>query len=101
MENLDFSKFDIVHLTGITPALSESCREMAETLNQKAKRIDHDSAAKLLSGKNGFICQYDRKTGKDTVWSVIYDLTNNKIYRTEGNPSRRKFKEDTRFHILK
>lgn len=37
IENLDFSKFDIVHLTGITPALSESCREMAETLNQKAK----------------------------------------------------------------
>ena len=74
---------------------------LVETLNQKAKRIDHDSAAKLLSGKNGFICQYDRKTGKDTVWSVIYDLTNNKIYRTEGNPSRRKFKEDTRFHILK
>ena len=74
---------------------------LVETLNQKAKYMDYDSAAELLSGKNGFICQYDRKTGKDTVWSVIYDLTNNKIYRTEGNPSRRKFKEDTRFHILK
>lgn len=74
---------------------------LVETLNQKAKHIDLDSAAELLSGKHGFICQYDRKTGKDTVWSVVYDLTNKKIYRTEGNPSRRKFKEDTRFHILK
>lgn len=37
IEGLDFSKFDIVHLTGITPALSESCRDMAETLNEKAK----------------------------------------------------------------
>lgn len=74
---------------------------LVETLNQKAKYMDYDSAAELLSGKNGFICQYDRKTGKDTVWSVIYDLTNSKIYRTEGNPSRRKFKEDIRFHILK
>ena len=37
VERLDFSKFDIVHLTGITPALSESCRDMAETLNRKAR----------------------------------------------------------------
>ncbi len=74
---------------------------LVETLKQKVKYMDHDSAAELLSGTNGFICQYDRKTGKDTVWSVIYDLTNKKIYRTEGNPSRHRFKEDTRFHILK
>lgn len=26
----------------------------------------------LLSGKYGFICQYDRKKNADTVWSVIY-----------------------------
>lgn len=38
VERLDFSKFDIVHLTGITPALSESCRKMAQALNQKAKQ---------------------------------------------------------------
>lgn len=74
---------------------------LLETLKKKAKYMDFDSATKLLSGENGFICQYDRKTGKDTVWSVIYDLTNMKIYRTEGNPSRRKFKEDTRFYIQK
>lgn len=54
-------------------------------------------AKELLSGKHGFLCQYDRNTGKDTVWSVIYDLTEHKIYRTEGNPSRKNFKEDLRF----
>ena len=27
---------------------------------------------------------------------VIYDLKNNRIYRVEGNPSRKQFKEDTR-----
>lgn len=36
-DRLDFSKFDVVHLTGITPALSDSCREMAQRLNKKAK----------------------------------------------------------------
>ena len=35
---------------------------------------DFNDAAALLSGRYGYICQYDRKTGKDTVWSVIYDV---------------------------
>lgn len=59
-----------------------------------------DDAIELLAGKYGFICQYDRKTGKDTVWSVIYDLKNQKIYRVEGNPSRKLFKEDKRFKFV-
>lgn len=53
-------------------------------------------AADVLGGKYGFMCQYDRKTGKDTVWSVIYDVTGGKIYRCEGNPSRKRFLEDKR-----
>ena len=56
-------------------------------------------AKQLLGGKYGFVCQYDRKTGKDTVWSSIYDLKNNQVYRCEGNPARKKFKEDTRFKL--
>ena len=56
-------------------------------------------AKKLLSGDYGFLCQYDRSTGKDTVWSVIYDMKRHKIYRSEGNPRRHKFKEDTRFQF--
>lgn len=54
-------------------------------------------ARKLLSGDYGFLCQYDRNTGKDTVWSVIYDLKRRKIYRSEGNPKRCSFREDSRF----
>lgn len=57
-------------------------------------------ARKLLSGGYGFLCQYDRDSGKDTVWSVIYDLKRNRIYRSEGNPKRRDFKEDQRFTVL-
>lgn len=58
-----------------------------------------DFAMDILSGKYGFMCQYNRKTNADTVWSVVYDLTRNKIWRVEGNPSRKKFKEDIRFKI--
>ena len=43
------------------------------------------------------MCQYDRRKGADTVWSVVYDVKNKKIYRVEGNPSRKPYKEDLRF----
>ena len=66
---------------------------------QQHEDFDPAFAKKLLSGEYGFICQYDRNTGKDTVWSVIYDLKQHKIYRCEGNPGRRSFKEDARFHF--
>lgn len=37
VEKLDFTKFDIVHLTGITPALTQSCREASEAINRRAR----------------------------------------------------------------
>ena len=43
---------------------------------QNTKKIDLVFVKKLLSGDYGFLCQYDRSTGKDTVWSVIYDSEN-------------------------
>ena len=46
------------------------------------------------------MCQYDRKTGADTVWSVIYDIQNLKVYRVEGNPSRKQFEEDKRLKFV-
>ena len=66
---------------------------------QNIDSIDLDSAKDILSGRRGFLCKYDRKTGKDTVWSVIYDLKNRTIYRAEGNPSRKRFVEDARTKI--
>ena len=66
---------------------------------QDNKNFNLIFAQKLLSGEYGFLCQYDRSTGKDTVWSVIYDLKQHKIYRSEGNPGRRSFKEDFRFRF--
>ncbi|MBN2403693.1 MAG: linear amide C-N hydrolase [Spirochaetes bacterium] len=58
--------------------------------------VEHAKA--ILSGKHGFICQYDKKLDFDTIWSSVFDISNNKIYRAEGNPARTKFKEDFRFN---
>lgn len=68
-------------------------------LTENAHKYSVDFAMDILSGKYGFMCQYNRKTNADTVWSVVYDLKDKKIWRVEGNPGRKKFKEDTRFKI--
>lgn len=68
-----------------------------ETLNsQDYGKYDTHNLFELLKGEKGFLCQYDRKNKFDTIWSSLYDISNKKIYRCEGNPSRRKFVGDTR-----
>ncbi|MFO7753608.1 MAG: C45 family peptidase [Desulfobacteraceae bacterium] len=52
----------------------------------------------ILSGKFGFICQYDKQMNFDTIWASLYDISGRKILRAEGNPSRVKFREDTRLN---
>lgn len=71
---------------------SVACHALTENKNHFSVELAGD----ILSGKHGFMCQYDRNKGADTVWSVIYDVKNKKIFRFEGNPSRKKFIEDTR-----
>lgn len=50
----------------------------------------------ILSGKYGFVCQYEKDLKFDTLWSVVYDLSELDVYCAEGNPSKAKYKEDTR-----
>ena len=70
------------------------------SLKENRNNFSLKLAQNILSGKYGFICQYDRKTGADTVWSVLYDIKNKKIYRVEGNPSRKKYREDNRLKLI-
>lgn len=69
-------------------------------LKENSKNFSYELAEDILKGKYGFMCQYDRKTGADTVWSVIYDIQNLKVYRVEGNPSRKRFEEDKRLKFV-
>lgn len=56
--------------------------------------VEHARA--ILSGKHGFMCQYQKSLDFDTIWSSIFDVSNNDIYRAEGNPGRVKYKLDQR-----
>ena len=58
--------------------------------------IDFDKCKELISGKYGFICQFEKKLHFDTIWSAVYDL--NTLYNEicEGNPNKYKYKFDNR-----
>lgn len=70
-----------------------------DSLKENKNCFSIDLIKGILSGKYGFMCQYDRETGADTVWSVVYDLKEKRVYRVEGNPSRKQFKEDIRMKL--
>ncbi|MCI8695025.1 MAG: linear amide C-N hydrolase [Lachnospiraceae bacterium] len=75
---------------------STACNALRNNKNQFSAELTMD----ILSGKHGFMCQYERSKGADTVWSVIYDIKNKKVFRAEGNPSRKKFVEDGRMKFI-
>ena len=56
--------------------------------------VEH--AKNILSGKHGFMCQYQKTLNFETIWSSVFDITHNKIYRAEGTPSKTKYFEDKR-----
>jgi predicted choloylglycine hydrolase len=68
-------------------------------LTDHTSKLSIEFAKDVLSGRYGFMCQYDRKANADTVWSVIYDTKRKQIWRAEGNPSRKAFKEDARMKL--
>ncbi len=77
----------------------ERYRTAYSALIDNSAKMSTGFAKDVLAGKYGFMCQYDRKTNADTVWSVVYDLKRKQIWRAEGNPSRKTFKEDIRMKL--
>lgn len=99
--NFNSEKMQQYRNSGIDDWYSEERYQTARcALEQNKNGYSTAFAQDVLSGKYGFMCQYDRKQNADTVWSVVYDLKRKQIWRVEGNPSRKKFKEDTRLKLL-
>ncbi|MDO5563843.1 MAG: C45 family peptidase [Eubacteriales bacterium] len=73
-------------------------KDRYETAKQGMERSGKtcEYAKSLASGKYGFICQYEKKLNFDTLWSSVYDISNLTVWRSEGNPSKVAYKEDTR-----
>ena len=72
-----------------------------QTAFNALKNLNYNDGVKhaqnILSGKHGFICQYDRTLDFATIWSSVFDITNGKVFRAEGNPERVRYIEDKRY----
>ena len=67
--------------------------------NSLKKMVNHDPvqyAKEILSGKHGFMCQYRKTIKFETIWSSVFNITENRVYRSEGNPMEIEYIEDTR-----
>ena len=53
-------------------------------------------AKDILSGRFGFMCQYEKTLNFETIWASIFDISNQQIHRAEGNPERVAFTLDNR-----
>ena len=60
------------------------------------KTLDFNECKEIISGKYGFVCQFEKSLHFDTIWSAVYNL--NSLYNEicEGNPSKKAFKYDNR-----
>lgn len=77
--------------------------ERYRTAVKALQNIDYiepvEHAKKILSGKYGFMCQYDNKLNFDTIWSSVFDITGGRIFRAEGNPKNKQYIEDKRLQL--
>ncbi len=60
------------------------------------ENMTFEDCKELLSGKRGFLCQYDKKLHFETIWSAIYDLDSLYNEICEGSPAKSAFHADTR-----
>ena len=65
---------------------------MRRFLEREGETLDLSGVRALLAGEKGFLCQYDRSAGRDTVWSVACDLSRQNCLLAEGNPGRTPFR---------
>lgn len=74
VENLDFSQYDAIHMTGITPALSDSAREAVSVLWKKARQnnmlfsFDPNLRPQLWPGREEMISYMNDMAGKSDLF---------------------------------
>jgi predicted choloylglycine hydrolase len=67
-------------------------------LKQKDGKIDANTAQKILSNHEGYVCSHQRKIKLGTIWSISATLKKLQILRAEGHPCRAKYKIDGRLN---
>ncbi|MCU7494142.1 MAG: acyl-CoA--6-aminopenicillanic acid acyl-transferase [Ignavibacteria bacterium] len=74
----------------------ERYQTVLNALKSGCGRNPTEYAKDILSGRLGFMCQYEKKLNFETVWASIFEVMDMKVLRAEGNPGRKCFIEDKR-----
>lgn len=74
----------------------ERFKTATDALSKDYTQLPVSYVIEILSGKHGFMCQYEKALNFDTVWSSLYDISGARIYRAEGSPARINYKIDLR-----
>ena len=74
-------------------------RTIYKVLKEGSAEDGVEQSKLILSGRHGFVCQYEKALNCETIWSSVFDITGGKIYRSEGDPRRNKYIEDCRLTI--
>jgi predicted choloylglycine hydrolase len=67
---------------------------ISEDLRKTGSKANVEAGQLIMSDHKGYVCSHQNKMG--TLWSVVADLKNLKIFRAEGNPCRTKYRKDQR-----
>lgn len=92
VENLDFSQYDAIHMTGITPALTDSTREATEVLWKKARQnnmmfsFDPNLRPQLWGDKDKMIHYMNDMAGKSDIF--LPGINEAKILLGESDPEK-------------
>lgn len=68
-------------------------KQRYQTMQRALKQENKDLAfaKSLCKGEYGMMCQYEKKSGKDTIWSVIYHPDG--IELAKGNPQEQEYEQ--------
>jgi predicted choloylglycine hydrolase len=65
-------------------------------LQSQGGKVDVEASEKALADHSGKVCSHIDKIEMGTLWSVVVDLSQMKVFRAEGHPCSTPYEEDTR-----
>ncbi|MHA2105832.1 MAG: C45 family autoproteolytic acyltransferase/hydrolase [Candidatus Hodarchaeales archaeon] len=67
-----------------------------DALKDRNGQLNEKIIMRILSGHNGLVCSHLEEMQLGTLWSVVYNVSTNQIWRADGHPCSNVFKEDKR-----
>jgi predicted choloylglycine hydrolase len=71
---------------------------ICNALKHQKRKINIESAKKILADHSGYVCSHQEKIKLGTIWSIIATLKQLQVFRAEGHPCKTKYRQDLRLN---